>query len=162
MQIGLPLAVRARRWAGAIIVLSALPLATSAQDEGGVYIAGNGFTFEQAADRALAQNPSGQRFFILALPPAAQALTNTAPASLVALRNRVTAANGVLMVCERDINSKAINAASLIAAVVPVRGWPPPGSGALPEGQLYFPGEDATKLPHATEPLRRLRATCSS
>ena len=144
------------------MMLGALSLAASAQDEGGVYIAGNGFTFEQAANRALAQNPSGQRFFILALPPDAKALTKTAPASLVALRNRVTAANGVLMVCQRDIDSKAISASSLIAAVVPIRGWPPPGSGALPEGQLYFPGEDTSNLPHATEPLRRLRATCSS
>jgi hypothetical protein len=42
-----------------------------------------------------------------------------------------------------------------------VRGWPPPGSQALPDGQRYYPGENPANLPAANEALRRLRSTCS-
>ena len=46
----------------------------SAQSEGGLYIAGAGFSFQVAAERALAQNPGGRRFFVLSLPPETAAL----------------------------------------------------------------------------------------
>jgi hypothetical protein len=65
---------------------SAVPESALAQDEGGLYIAGSGFSFEQAANRGLAQNPKGQRFFVLALPPNATALTRAAPKSAAAVR----------------------------------------------------------------------------
>jgi hypothetical protein len=55
---------------GCVVAQAAL-----AQDEGGLYIAGSQFSFEQAANRGLAQNAGGQRFFLLTLPPQAQALT---------------------------------------------------------------------------------------
>jgi len=139
----------------------ALPLLLSAQVEGGLYIAGDGFSLEQAATRGLAQNPNGQRFFVLVLPPTTRALTTTAPEALVALRNRVLAGNGVLLVCQRDIDSGAVDATSLIPGVVRVRGWPPPDSDALPQGERYYPGENPASLPQANDALRRLRATCS-
>ena len=37
------------------------------------------------------------------------------------------------------------------SGVVPVRGWPAPGSNELPAGQRYFPNEDPSKLPAANE-----------
>jgi len=139
----------------------AASLVVAAQVEGGLYIAGDGFTLEQAADRALAQNPGGQRFFVLVLPPHTQALTLTAPDAQVSVRSRILAGNGVLLVCQRDIDNGTINRTSLLPGAVPVRGWPPPGSDALPEGQRYYPDENPANLPQATTALRRLRATCS-
>ena len=108
-----------------------------AQSEGGLYIAGDGFSFQQAADRAIAQNPGGQRFFLLSVPPEARALAASAAGPLAAVRDRVVAANGVLLVCQRDIDSGKINAASLAPRVVAVRGWPPAGSPTLPPGERY-------------------------
>ena len=74
------------------------------------------------------------------------------------------AANGVLLVCQRDLDNGHIDAAELVAEVVAVRGWPPKhaaGSHALPPGQRYFPGEDRSTLPAANEALRRLRSACA-
>ena len=132
-----------------------------AQDEGGLYIAESGFSFEQAANRALAQNPKGQRFFVLALPPNSAALTKAAPKSAVAVRQRVTAAGGVLLVCQRDIDNRSIDAATLVPGVVAVPGFPPTGSNALPHGERYFAGENPDNLPRSNEALRRLRSACS-
>lgn len=157
----LTVAERLARRTVAALVACALPLAVAAQDEGGVYIAGNGFSFEQAANRGIAQNPKGQRFFVLALPPNTEALMTGAPKSAAAVRERVLASNGVLMVCQRDIDNGSIDARKLAAGVVPVRGFPPPGSNAIPHGERYFPDEDRAKLPQANEGLRRLRTTCS-
>ena len=36
--------------------------------QGGLYIAGDGFAFETAAQRGLTHNRGGQRFFLLTLP----------------------------------------------------------------------------------------------
>lgn len=147
------------RWL-ALVALT-LPGFATAQVEGGLYIAGNGFSLEQAVSTSLAQNPAGQRFFLLVLPPNTRALTMTAPDALVAVRNRVLAGNGQLLVCQRDIDNGAVDPTNLLPGVVAVRGWPPLGSNALPEGQRYYPDEDPANLPQATEALRRLRATCS-
>jgi hypothetical protein len=147
----------------AAVCAAAIPALAHAQSEGGLYVAGGaGFTFQQAADRGVAQNPGGQRFFVLAVPPETAALMTTASGALAAARNRVVAANGVLLVCQRDIDSGKINPANLVPGVVPVRGWPPPGSQALPDGQRYYPGENPANLPAANEALRRLRSTCSA
>jgi hypothetical protein len=147
------------RWL-ALVALT-LPGFAKAQVEGGLYVAGNGFSLEQAVSTGLAQNPAGQRFFLLVLPPNTRALTMTAPDEQVAVRNRVLAGNGQLLVCQRDIDNGAVDPTNLLPGVVAVRGWPPPGSNALPEGQRYYPDEDPANLPQATEALRRLRATCS-
>lgn len=142
-------------------IASALPGTALAQDEGGLYIAGSGFSFEQAANRGLAQNPKGQRFFVLALPPNGAALTKAAPKSAAAIRERVTAAGGVLLVCQRDIDNGSLDAVKLVPGVVSVRGFPPAGSNAIPHGDRYFPGENPDHLPRNNETLRRLRAACS-
>jgi hypothetical protein len=145
----------------AACLAGAVPATALAQDEGGLYIAGSGFTFEQAAGRALAQNPKGQRFFVLALPPNVAALTRSAPKSVATIRERVTAAGGVLLLCQRDIDNGSVEASTLAPGAIPVRGFPPAGSNALPPGERYFAGENPDKLPRSNEALRRLRAACS-
>ncbi|HTN49536.1 MAG TPA: hypothetical protein VMK32_08910 [Burkholderiaceae bacterium] len=132
-----------------------------ALEPGGLYIAGDEFTFEQAAQRALSENVTGQRFFVLVLPPAARPLGREASGLAAALRNEVMTARGVLLVCQRDIASGAIDGAALVPGVVAVRGWPPPDFDTWPPDQLYYPGEDPARLPQPVEQLRRARAVCS-
>ena len=153
---------RALGWPATIAALALLWSATAfAASQGGLYIAGDGFSFSTAAERGLAQNPGGRRFFVLTLPPEAGALLRTAPPAQVRLRDRVIAANGVLLVCQRDLDNGRINASALVEGVVPVRGFPARGSPQLPHGERYFPGENPAQLPAANEALRRLRSTCS-
>lgn len=147
--------------AAAALCAAGLAAPASAQSEGGLYIAGYGFSFQEVADQAIAQNPGGQRFFLLSLPPETQALATSAAGPLAAARDRVVAANGVLFVCQRDIDNRTIDAASLAPRVVAVRGWPPAGSPSLPPGERYFKDENPANLPASTEALRRLRSTCS-
>ena len=141
----------------ALALAASLSTAASAQTEGGLYIAGAGFTFQEAAQRGIAQNPGGRRFFVLSLPPETGALASTATPAQQRLRERVLAANGVLLVCQRDLDNGRINAANLAPGVVPVRG----NSNELPAGQRYFANENPADLPAANEALRRLRSTCS-
>lgn len=135
--------------------------AASAPSEGGLYIAGAGFSFQVAAERAMAQNPGGRRFFLLTLPPEAAALAASASPAQRRLRERVLTANGVLLVCQRDLDNGRIAAAELLEGVVPVRGWPAAGERSLAPGQRTYANEDAALLPASNEALRRLRATCS-
>lgn len=144
----------------AAAVCAAAAAAAHAQD-GGVYIAGYGFDFAKAASQALRTNPAGQRFFLLVLPPETRALEATATGRLVTLRDRVTSAGGVLMVCRRDVDSGKINLGALVPGVVAVRGWPPAGSPEPPPGERYFEGENRDVLPASNQGLRRLRSTCA-
>ncbi len=134
-----------------------LPGAASAQSEGGLYVAGDGFSFRQAAESGLKQNPGGRRFFLLTLPAEARALGSKATPTQRRLRERVLAANGMLLVCQRDLDNGRIDAARLDPAVVPVRG----NSDDLPLGQRHFAGENPAQLPAADQALRRLRSICS-
>jgi hypothetical protein len=143
------------------LVACMLPLTAAAQADGGLYVAGAGFSFEQAADDGLSHNPGGGRFFLLALPPQTEALTARATRSQAAARQRVVNGNGVLLVCQRDIDNGSVDASKLVPGVVPVRGWPPVGSSELPPGQRYFADENPANLPQSGEMLRRLRSACS-
>lgn len=138
-------------WAGACLS------AAASANEGGLYIAGEGFSFQQAAERGLSQNPGGRRFFLLTLPGEAAALGSRATPAQQRLREQVLAANGVLLVCQRDLDNGRISAQGLAAGVVAVRG----NSSSLPAGQRNFAGEDPSQLPTANKALRRLRSSCS-
>ena len=139
----------------------ALPGTAFAQGEGGVYIAGYRINFERAAEQGMARNPPGQRFFVLALPPYTVALTKAATGSAVAVRDQVLARGAVLMVCQRDIDNGSVDAATLAPGVVPVRGFPPRGSNAIPRGERYYPDEDRATLPRNNNSLKRLRKACT-
>lgn len=141
----------------ALALAASLSTAASAQTEGGLYIAGSGFTFQEAAQRGISQNPGGRRFFLLSLPPEAGALVSAATPAQQRLRERVLTANGVLLVCQRDLDNGRINVGNLVPGVVPVRG----NSNELPSGQRYFANENPAELPAANEALRRLRSACS-
>ena len=144
----------------AAAVCTAAAAAAHAQ-EGGVYIAGYGVDFVKAATQARKTNPTGQRFFLLALPPETRALEAGATGRVARARDQVTAAGGVLMVCQRDVDSGKVNPAALVPGVVAVRGWPPAGSTELAPGERYFAGENRDLLPASNQGLRRLRATCT-
>jgi len=149
-----------------IVIAAAICAGTAAtagaQAEGGLYIAGAGSSFQQTAQKGIKNNPRGQRFFLLSLPPETRALMVNATPQLAALRDRVIAANGMLYVCQRDIDNGKIDASNLVPGVVAVRGWPPAGSEALPHGARYFDDEDPSKLPASNNALRRLRSTCAA
>jgi len=145
----------------AALAALALPRIALAQAEGGLYIADKRSNFEQAAEQGLARNPAGQRFFVLALPPNTAALTTGATPSVAAVRERVVAAGGLLLVCQRDIDNGKVSAATLAPGVVAVRGFPPRGSNAIPRGERYYPDEDRTQLPQDNRALKRLRKACS-
>lgn len=155
--------LRASARRGALVAALALGASATvqAQREGGLYIAGDGFGFQVAAQRALAQNPRGARFFLLSLPPETAALRASMTGRTAMLRQQVVSANGVLLVCRRDIDAGRVDVSALVAGVVAVRGWPAAGSPALPAGQRYFADEDPASLPSADASLRRLRAACS-
>ena len=139
----------------------AMATAASAQSAGGLYVAGDGSDFTQTVERALAQNPSPSKFFVLATGDAVRGLSVVAPPELVEVRNRGAARGAVYLVCRRDVEREAFQLTDLISSVVAVKGWPAAGSAELPEGSKYYRGEDASNLPGSTELLRRLRATCS-
>lgn len=126
---------------------------------GNLYVAGSGFDFPSTAERAVAQNP-GTRFFLLAIGDAIRYLTLTAPPELVEVRNRVARTNVQFLVCERDLQN-GYRLGDLVPGTVAVRGFPPPGSTALPIENKFYADEDPANLPWSTETLRRLRATCS-
>ncbi len=139
----------------------AIATAAGAQGGGGLYVAGGNFDFTQAVERALAQHPTPSRFFVLATGDSVRGLSVVAPPELVEVRNRGSARGAVYLVCRRDIEREAFTLNDLVSGVVPVKGWPPPGSNELPEGTSYYRGEDASMLPGSNELLRRLRSTCS-
>jgi hypothetical protein len=138
-----------------------VPGTALAQEEGGLYIAGDRFSFERAADQGLARNPAGQRFFVLALPPTTTALTTDASRSDVATRERVVATGGVLMVCQRDVDRGTVDPGKLVPGVAVVRGFPPRGSDGIPPGERYYPDENRENLPRDNNTLKRLREACT-
>jgi hypothetical protein len=143
------------------LMTCALPRTALAQAEGGLYIADNRSNFERAAEQGLARNPPGQRFFVLALPPNTVAMTTAATPSAAPVRERVVAAGGILLVCQRDIDNGKVSAATLVPGVIAVRGFPPRGSNAIPRGERYYPDEDRSVLPQDNRSLKRLRKACS-
>ena len=150
------------RWLIALLTLLMVSGASaqSSPAGGNLYVAGGGFDFPATAERALAQNPAS-RFFLLALGDAMRYLSLTAPPDMVEIRNRVARGNVQFLVCERDLQSGEYRLGDFVPGTVAVRGFPPPGSTALPVENKYYADEDPSNLPWSTETLRRLRASCS-
>lgn len=143
------------------MLLSVVATTATAQGSGGLYVAGGHFGFAQTIERAVAQNPTPSKFFVLATGDAVRGLSVVAPPELVEARNLGAKHGAVYLVCQRDIDREAFRLNELISGVVPVRGWPPAGSSELPEGKSHYSNEDPSNLPKSTELLRRLRSTCS-
>lgn len=149
------------RWLTALLTLLTVSAAGAQPGPpgGNLYVAGAGFDFPATAERALAQNPAS-RFFLLVVGDAIRYLSLTAPPELVEVRNRVARGNVQFLVCERDMQN-GVRLSDLVPGTVAVRGFPPPGSTALPIENKFYADEDPSVLPWSTETLRRLRATCS-
>ncbi len=147
-----------RRWLFGL--LSILGISAAAQANAGLYVAGGGFDFARAADRAIAQNPSS-RFFFLVVGDAVRYLALTAPPEMVEVRNRVARHDVVFLVCRRDVDGGNYRLGDLVPGVVSVRGWPTQGTPPLAAGTNFYADEDPSMLPSGTDALRRLRATCS-
>lgn len=146
-----------------VLALACAVSATAmAQTDGGLYYAGKQFSFTQAVERGLAQNPGPRaRFFVVAVPPEDLGLSQGAPKQLASLRARAQAAGAQFYVCQRDVDAGTVKIKDLVPGVVAVRGWPPAGSKELPAGSRYFADEDPAKLPASTTVLRRLREICT-
>ena len=145
-----------------VMIACAVPLAAAAPSEGGLYIAGYEFNFDQAASRGLSQNPKGRRFFVLTLAPNAGALTASAPKSSIALRERVIRSNGVLLVCQRDIDKRPYRCVEA-GSGSRRRPWISSSRqhGSSRTASATFRTRTATSFRKSNEALRRLRATCS-
>ena len=145
----------------ATLCVSAVPVA-SAQSEGGLYIAGAGFTFQQAVQQGIAKNPGGQRFFVLAIPPETRAMTTTASGQLAAARERVVAAGGVLIRLPARHRQRQDRRSQPGSRRASVRGWTRVRTDDMPLGARYFKDEDPSTLPASSNALRQLRSTCAS
>lgn len=148
-----------KRWL--VLLLYATATAAGAQTTGGLYVAGGSVDFVQTIERAVAQNSTPSKFFVLATGDAVRGLSVVAPPELVEARNLGAKHGAVYLVCRRDIERDLFKLSDLTSGVIAVKGWPPPGSDELPEGTNYYRGEDPSNLPKSTELLRRLRSTCS-
>ena len=102
--------------------------------------------------------PRRAAVFLLTLPSqAASRRVNATPAQ-GRLREHVITSNGVLLVCQRDLNNRRLNAAQLVPQVVPVRGWPPKGSSELAARRALLPGRgpnQPTGLQRSAAPVAR-------
>lgn len=150
------------RWLLAVLTLLTLSGASAQPGPAGgnLYVAGGGYDFPATAERALAQNPAS-RFFLLVVGDAIRYLSLTAPPEMVEIRNRVARGNAQFLVCQRELDGGDVRLTDLVPGTVVVRGFPPPGSTALPIDNKFYADEDPANLPWSTETLRRLRATCS-
>jgi len=79
----------------------ALTLATPAQ-AGGVYVAGQGFSLEQAVQQALREQADDESFWIVAAGQAARRVTQGEDAAALALVQQVRERGGLVYVCGRD------------------------------------------------------------
>ena len=145
-----------RRGLVAVATLACLlPGAALAQEEGGLYVAGYGFSFQEAAERGLAQNPRNARFFVLSLPPDTGALLTSAPRSAAALREHglglVITNAGELPRFDWDAAANEPGDAGLLPyfrdrsllARVPARTAPRPGVAAAADVFLREVAEDS-------------------
>ena len=131
-------------WRSSVVALVTMVCAAAApaQSEGGLYTAGEGFSFEVAAERAMAQNPGGRRFFLLSLPPETAALGGSSGARAA---RRCASVSCPPTACCWCASVTSTTAGSMRP---PRRAWwrcevgRAPGSNELPDGQRYFADED--------------------
>ena len=139
-------------WRQGLLAVAALCAAAlaAAQPQGGLYIAGAGFSFQGGGRARDAQNRGGQRFFLLSLPPETAALGVSRPR-----RHSAACANA----CSLPTACCWCASATSITAESPPRRWlpawcgarlAPAGGPALPPGERYFPDENPAQLPRPT------------
>jgi intracellular sulfur oxidation DsrE/DsrF family protein len=143
-----------------VCLLSAAAALAAAPNEGGaVYIAGDGFSLEQAVADAKAGDDGvpASRFAVLAIGPEVGKLTYEG--SGPDIRDIVRQAQikgGTFYLCERDVVSARISGADLLPGVQVVRGWSDAEAGATDDGQ-----PPAVEDPYPLAPLRRITRICT-
>ncbi len=138
------------------------PALASAQGAGGLYIASGQYSFANAVRQGLADNPGGGRFYVLAVPPATQALlASGANPEDADLRSRAREAGVQFLVCRRDVQNGSVISGNLVPGVGVVWGWPEGPDAPAPDANNLFPGESASEFPASMELMRRIRSTCS-
>lgn len=129
-------------------------------EEGGVYVAGQGFTLEQAISQALAENASGakRRFWIVVSGrDAARLASADADSGLRDSVKHVRAQGGIVYVCESDMRAQGIAPTKLMPEVVPVQGF----GGAPTESGSPLPPQIDTPLPQDLRHARLILKACA-
>ncbi|OGA28448.1 MAG: hypothetical protein A3I01_01245 [Betaproteobacteria bacterium RIFCSPLOWO2_02_FULL_65_24] len=127
-------------------------------ETGGVYVAGEGFSFEQAAADALRERASSPAdpLAVLVLGGEVRRVTlkGTTP-ELRSLADKLQAAGATLYVCERDIRAARLNPAEFLPGVRIERGW----TRAEAQANVGSRKEADSRAPEAM--LRRIRRLCA-
>jgi hypothetical protein len=126
---------------------------------GGVYVAGEGFDFEQAAADALRDRvatPSAERLILLVLGRDLPKVTRQrATPETPGMITKLAAANVAVFVCERDVRAQRVGPSELLAGVRIERGWTRAEAAAnVGERQAAKDGTPELRL-------RRVRRLCA-
>lgn len=121
---------------------------------GGVYVAGEGFTLEQAAAQALQEQGETPYFWIVAAGDAARRLADGDAAELLA---RIRAEGGIVYACGRDLSP------SQQARLPPGVELVPPADGSGNEsGHDIAIEEEAAPVPESQRGHRLILRTCAA
>jgi intracellular sulfur oxidation DsrE/DsrF family protein len=90
---------------------------------GGVYVAGDGFTLEQAAEDALRERGTGRQAVAVIGPEVARLVAVKATPRTLDLAQKLQAAGIPVYACERDVRALGVFRADLVGGVRVERGW---------------------------------------
>lgn len=132
-------------------LLALLLTTTGLAQAQGVYVAGQGFSLEQALEQALAEQRGGTPFWIVADGVEARRVADSSAADLV---RRAGEHGGSVLVCETALSTITRTGAGLPPGVALVRAAP---ESAVP----LLQAEEEQRLPAATRQNRLIQRTCA-
>lgn len=143
-----------------ILLIALTPDARTADmEEGAVYVAGQGFTLEQAISQALAENSgdASRRFWVVVSGhDVALTVKTGGDAGLLDAIRRIHERGGIIYVCQSDMLAQGIMASDLVTEVEPVQGFgAPSGSGSPPMSRSGNP------LPKDLQHARLILRSCA-
>src|SRR5690606_35080817 len=134
-----------------LAMLAWMPLVAGAA---GVYVAGQGFTLEQAVEQALRENEaegSEQAFWIVAAGDAARAVARGE--GVAGLLEQIRSRGGLVYVCERDLQGGQSGALPPGVGLIPV--------AAVSSGGVLAPA-DVTAIPESERGYRLMLRVCEA
>ncbi len=149
-----PGSLRCRHCVGAAAVFTLLIWQAAPLHAAGVYVAGQGFSLEQAFEQAARENEgTGQRFWIVASGEAARQVADGQASGLL---ERIRKRGGIVQVCARDLQGMAPTTLPRGVSVVPV-----PASAA--SGSEATEAEDAGEaMPQSDSGYRLILRACGA
>ncbi|HVL76584.1 MAG TPA: hypothetical protein VM406_11260 [Noviherbaspirillum sp.] len=142
---------------GALLLAASGLVAADRTAVGGVYVAGQGFTIEQALAQALNEQQQGAPFWILAAGDEARRIVDAGRADTRMLLAEIRDRGGLVYACERDLPpGKEIALPAGVGVVAP------PANGAP---RLFAPAEiedDEPLLPESVRQNRLMLRTCAA